>query len=435
MRTWEFRFVFILLLFVQNGLLGQTKLTLGQAIRIGLSNNFQIKIANSELHLAQFKSNNAYKNRLPNLNLNINQSSKINEIYNPISFVGGFYRDAGLNGTLDANWVIFDAFRNKANQRQLDELEKASKTNSSLIIENTIQAIQLAYYNTIINQEILATITEVKQLSKEKLKDAKLQKKLGKNSAFDVLRFENAYLIDSSQFIVQQNNYIIAQQKLNLALGNKKIIEYQLVDPIKYANQPYDCKKLLPKLIQGNTELRNQKVNIALKKTNTFLQKSNLYPTLSTNLGALRGWNSIKFQDTPTQKGNDLNFYLNFTLSYSIFDGGITKRSIQESKMEEKIENLNFLDKEQSLKNELCQLVQQYNSQLDIVKVNEQLITNLRQNLKMVNDQIKNGFSSSLEFRVIQLEYLNAQKTKLETINQLKSTEVMIAKLTGGLKR
>jgi len=433
MKNWKVKFCFLFLCMVQQGLSGQTKLTLAKAIQIGLRNNFQIQIANSQLRLSEFNTDNANKDRMPTVNLNINQSTNLNESDSPISFVAEFYRDAGLNGTLDANWVVFDGFRNKANKSRLKELENASKTNVSLIIENTIQAIQLAYYNLIINKEILETITEVKQLSKEKLEDARLKEKFGKNSKFDVMRFENAYLIDSSQFIIQQNEYQLAEQKLNLALGNRTLKNYNAIDDINFSKQNYNCKKLLPKLIRNNNQLRNQMINIALKRKDQAIQNSLQLPTLSANLGGVKGWNRVKFKDVPAQKANDLNFYLRFTLSYTVFDGGVTNRSIQESKMEEKIEMLKFSDIEQTLKNELCQLVEKYNSQLNLIKINEKLITNLRQNLEMVNNQIKNGFSSSLEFRVIQLEYLNAQKTRLETINQLKSTEVMIAKLTGGL--
>jgi len=409
-------------------------LDLAKAIKIGLRNNFQVQIANTETSLAKYRYEQAYRDRLPIVAINLSQNNNFNKINNPTSFVEGFYRDQGLNATLDANWVIFHGFKHKANKEQLKAMENLSVANADLLLENAIQAIQLAYYNAIVERENLNAIREVLQLSKAKLTDAQLQEELGKVSRYDVLRFENAYLADTSQLIQQVMTYELAIQKLNLAIGNKKLIDYELIEPIRYLNQAFDCDDLLPNLLQDNQQLRNQMLNVVLKKSSTFVQKANRYPTLRFNAGANQRWSKIKFEDLPKASGEDLSFYLNFTLSYTLFDAGVTERAVQESKIATSIERYELEEIKQQLKSELCQYVTAYNSQLQIVNINETLIENLRLNLEMLDDQIKSGLASSLEYRIVQVEYLNAKKTRLESIKQLKSTEVMIAKLTGGLK-
>lgn len=429
----KFNMTSFLILSLSFFLHGQEKLDLAKAIEVGLRNNFQIQIANTEIELARYRYKNTFKDRLPIIAINISQNNNVNKVNSPTSFVEGYYSDVGLSGLLDANWAIFDGFKNKANKHQLKSLENLSISNADLIIENAIHAIQLAYYGTVIKLESVKNIEEVLRLSAEKLTDAHSQFDLGKISEYEVLRFENAFLADSSQLVIAKNEYELSLQKLNLAIGNKNLIEYELVEPIRYLEQSFSCKKLLPRLIHENKKIRNQMTNIALKRSGILAQKANWYPTLTVNGGINKRWNSIKFDDIPKAKGEDLNFFLNFTLTYNLFDGGITARGIEESKIQTTIEEFKLEEMNRTLKSELCQYIFQYNSQLEIVKINEKLIKNLQRNLEMLDDQIRSGFASALEYRIVQIEYLNAQKNRLESINLLKSTEVMIAKLTGGL--
>lgn len=434
MRNLHYLIPTFFIFFWCNSLFAQQELDLAKAIQIGLRNNFQIQIANTEVELAQFKYKNAFRDRLPIIAINATQKNLANKVNSPTSFVDGFYKDYGIGGVLDANWIVFDGFRNRANKRQLENQKNLSQANLDLIIENSIQAILLAYYKTVIERENLKIVEELFQLSKEKLKDIRLQNSLGKVSMYEVLRFENAYLSDSSLFVFQKNEFNLAMQRLNLVLGNKNLFQYELIEPIRYLEKPFDKKSLTQHLIQSNRQIRNQMVNITLKKNMVALQKTNRYPIVRVSGGASRNWNAIKFDDFPRANGEDLNFYLNFTLSYNLFDGGITSREVEVRKIETEIEKFKLEDLKRNLQSELEQHIQQYNSQLEIVLINEKLVENLLENLDMLNGQIESGFASALEYRIVQLEYLNAQRTRLDSIQQLKELEVMIARLTGGLK-
>jgi len=423
------------MMMMTSSLFAQDKLSLGRAIQIGLNNNFGIQILKIEENIIQNELDNINKTRLPRVELFAGQQNSSNNINSPTSFVQGFYTDRGLNLGVDANWIIFEGFKVRIEKSRLEKLNKLSQGNSLILVENTIQAIMLAYYNTLVQNEGLRVQQDAKQRSEERFRDAQFQLKYGKVSAYDVLRFENAMLIDSTNSIIQAKNMNMAMQAVNMAMGNKYYKEYELTDELKYQKETYNFDKLQQKMASLNGELLNQYLNLTLRRNDIGLLRAKRYPTLAINGGATRNSNSTKFPEIPKIKGKNFNFYLNFSVSYNLFDGGELRRAMQEGKLREKIENLKIDEIKQELSSELQNAITNYNIQLQIITINEKVISNLKENVILEIDRYKNGFSSLLDYRSLQQEYLQAEQTRLEAIYELLVSETEILKLTGSLTK
>ncbi len=413
----------------------QTELSLAKAIKIGLQNNFGIQIQQLEEQIAFNQLENVNKDRLPRIDLLARQINNINNNSSPTSFVQGFYNDRGLNLAADANWIIFEGFKAKLEKSRLEKIHKQSQGNSMLVVENTIQAIMLAYYNTLVKVEAVKVQDEAIERSEDRFKDAKLQLKHGKASTYDVLRFENSFLIDSSNYIIQQKELALANQALNMAMGNKYHKEYQLTDEISYKKTAYNFDKLQQKMTSLNRELINQYLNLTLRRNEIGILQAQRYPTIALNTGVTENFNSTKFPEIERINGSNFNFYLNFAVSYTLFDGGQINRSIQDNKIKEQIEALKIEDVKQELSMELKNAITNYNTQLEIIFINEKLIQNLNKNIVLEKERYQNGFSSLLDYRSLQQEFLNAQQTRLEAINELLVNETEILKLTGSLTK
>jgi len=432
-KTVQLFLVTIFLTMMTGPLFAQDKLNLIEAIRIGLSNNFGIKILKIEEDIAQNQLNNVYRRRLPKVDLFARQQNNSNNNRSPTSFVQGFYSDRGLDLGLDATWVVFEGFKARLDKSRLEKLNRQSNGNTMLLVENTIHAIMLAYYNTLIKKEAGVVQHESGIRSKERYNDAKFQFEKGKVSGYDLLRFENAMLIDSTNSIIQQKELDIAMQTLNLAMGNKIYKVYQLTDKLDYQKEDYQFIKLQQKMISLNKELQNQYLNLMLRRNDIGILKANRYPKLAINTGLSQNFNSTKFQEIDRIKGGSFRFYLNFSVTYNLFDGGQINRAIDEGQFKEKIAALEIEQIKQELSNVLKKAVTNYNMQLQIIRINEKLINNLKQNLILEKGRYKNGFSSLLEYRSLQQENINAEQTRLEAIYELLISETEILKLTGSL--
>jgi len=411
----------------------QEDINLNKAIRIGLSNNYGIKILKIETDITQNQLVNVNKSRLPKVDLFARQQNNVNNNRSPTSFVQGFYSDRGLNFGVDANWIIFEGFKARLDKSRLEKLELQSKGNTMLLVENTIHAIMLSYYNTLIKRESVEVQYESSIRSKQRYADAKFQYQNGKVSGYDLLRFENAMLLDSTNTIIQKSEFDLAMQSLNLAMGNKIFKDYRLTDELEYQREDYQFNKLQQKMNSLNSELQQQYLNLMLRRNDIGMLRANRLPKLAINSGLAQNINSTKFPEIERIKGGSFNFYLNFSVSYNLFDGGQINRAIEEGRLKEKIADLNIEEVKQELSNTLKNAIINYNSQLKIIKINEKLIANLGQNLILEKDRYRNGFSSLLEYRSLQQENMDAEQTRLEAIYELLINETEILKLTGSL--
>lgn len=413
----------------------QNKLSLSKAINIGLSNNFGIKILKIEENIAQLNLDNINKERLPKINLLAEQQNGFNNNNTPTSFVQEFYSDRGLNLRVDANWIIFEGFKARIDKSRLEKLHNLSKGNSMLLVENTIHAIMLAYYNAYVQSKAVKVREDAKNRSRERYQDIKFQFKHGKVSTYEVLRFENALLIDSSNIILQTRDLKLAMQALNTAMGNKIFRNYTITDEIKFQKENYNFDKLQQKMASLNRELVNQYINLTLRKNDIGLMRASRKPTVAINGGLNQRFNATKFLEMPKIRGNSFQFYLNFSVSYNLFDGGEVDRSIQKAKLWQEVETLKIENIKQELSAELQNVITNYETQLQIIKINESIAKNLKRNMILEEDRYKNGFSSLLDYRSLQQEYLNVEQTRLEAIYQLLVSETEILKLTGGLTK
>ncbi len=423
----------LFLLVVSATATAQTSLSLSQAVEKGLKNNFDLQINQLETQMAATRVKAAKKERLPKVDLYATQGNNLVNDRSPTSFINDFYRDRNLTFGVEGDWVLFDGFQGKINRERYQKLMETSEGNGQLAVENSIYTTLLAYYDALLKKEALAVARQSKQLSTERYEDAQLQQQLGKASNYDVLRFENALLIDSSTIINQHKAFDAALLALNRAMGNKKPTSYQLTDPLNYVAQKYDLPTMRKQLERSNQTLRNRYLNLEILKLTTETARKSALPTVSISSGLSQRFNGTQFPEVPRIKSNTFQYNLRFSANYTLFDGGANKRQIEENEVSEQIAYLQIDQIKMELNDNLTAAIINYNRQLEILQINEQLIQNLAKNIDLEKERYTSGFSSALNYRTVQLEYISAQFTRLEAIYELLRNEVDILRITGGL--
>lgn len=445
MATLKIVFSFLLIFIGLQIVTGQESLSLSDAIEKALANNYQIEI--SEKNIAVAQNNNTWKaaGRYPTVNLNLSNNNNFTGQNNPASFLQEFNSlSGGVTGSIDASYILFDGYRVKVNKKRFEALESQTKVNQQIAIENTIRSVMLAYYQALIQQENIETISELLAISRDRIAYQNARQEFGQAGKFDLLQIEDAYLNDSTTWLIQQNTFEIALRQLNLSMGEDELNRvYNLTDDLAYEGDSYVFEDLQNKMFSNNQNLQNLYVVQSLANIEKEASESAKYPSISLGTGAnyttsVSSLNIIKpstFEvDNPNVQRN-YNLYLNFSASYNLYNGGNTNRVIQNAILQEEIARLNIEDLKRNLSSQLNVTLANYNNQLALIELTKATVDNARENITIADERFKAGQINSFDYRTIQLNYLNATKSQLQAIFNLKNTELELLRLTGALVR
>ena len=440
MRILKTYFLLTLVIcWVGNISVAQDSLSLSDAIQIGLKKNFDIQISAKNIEINKLQNTWGQAGRYPTIDINIQQGNSISDqSNNPLSIVQQLIYQNSIQGAANLNWVLFNGFRIKANKLKLNNLEAQSEGNATLIIENTIQGIILAYYSTNLQKEKKDLLKNVLKLSRDKYLHEKEKGEMGFATTVDQLQFESAYLSDSSAIIMQELAYKNAIKNLNLFMGVEINLKWNLTDKLLPENTLYNYKELESKMLGNNTNIKNQVVNIEILKQDVSLAKASMFPVVSFNSGASYNTSRLQINDFPMPGANtansaNINYFANFTVGFKIFDGGKVKRAIQAVQIQEDITNLNMSKLKQQLTQELANHYEIYNTRIAIFKVNLKSFDVAKRSFEIAQLRKNSGIINSFDLRNIEMVYLQTGTALFEAIYNIQESKTNLTRLTGGI--
>ena len=418
----------------------QTPLSLDEALARGLANNYGIRIADEQVDVAGLQNTWGLAGRWPTVNFD--GSGSFFRTGNPAAFSPG---RQNVSGSLNLNWILFDGFRVQATKTQLDLLEAQSGGNAAIVVENTLQAIILGYYNVLVAEAQAEVLAEVLRTSKDRLAYQSFRQDLGAAGSFEVLQFRTAVITDSVNLINQQLNVRNAYRTLNLLMGEAEEAAFVLTDVLPAAFPRYEWDDLAQGLVRDNRSLRNQYLNIELRRQDNRLARAAYYPTFAINSGATYTLGSalLRNNDPATQAEMPIvtrsfgafDYTAGFSLTFNIFEGGNRTQRVQIAQVNEQIAQLQREEMELSLRQELRTQWDNYRVRRDLLALQTENVGYTRTQLDLAEERFRSGLISSLDYRDIQVQYLTTQLSRLQALWSLKEAETELIRLTGGLVR
>ncbi len=435
--------LFVLFVFmVQGTLLAQGQLSLSDAIRLGLSNNFGIRIEQVNQEIARNNNSWGQAGRFPSINLTVGQSNGITDIDNPASFLQGQIRANDLNPVVAGRWTIFDGFSVKINKKRLDLLEVQSDGNADIVIENAVQAIVVAYYTVLLEMERTEVLEEVLTLSRDRYNYVLIRKDLGAAVTFDILQDKNSYLTDSSNYVLQELILNNSMRSLNLLLAEDLTNRFELIGSLDSQPNNYSYQDLFTKMTENNSNLRNQFIHQELLR-NTFEQsRAARNPSLDLNFGYSysKNWQDLSKANFGSETGppdviksRTTNYFANFTLAFTLFDGGRITRQIKNARIQETMGTLQTDELKFLLNNDLLMALDRYNVRKKLLQISAERLDNASLNLDLSEERYKNGTINSFNYRDIQISYLQSALRNLQSKFDLIQTDTALLRLTGGI--
>ena len=428
---------YIILILFPNLLFAQTELSLMDAIKIGMKENYDIQLSSKNKRVSEINNNWANAGALPTINLSAKKEEGLSDqTNNPTSFMPYKLRSTAINGNANVSWTLFNGFAIRANKSKLRNLEEISSNNATLTIENTIQGIILQYYNCVLQKERLELLQKVVRLANNRLEYQQTKYDIGVSSKIDLLQIENAMLTDSSNLIMQELNYNNAIKNLNLTLGKEIATTWIFTDEIDTEIQLFSYENLKASTLADNTNIKNQYYNIQLAKQDIRLSKAVFYPMISVNSGAAYNESTYdigELSNSMDNTGESLNYFANFSVNFRLFDGGKLYSTLRKVKVQKEINDLQYEKIKREVLHQLSLINNKYNSRISAFSLNQKAFKIAETNYALATDKQNRGVINSFMLRDIEIAFITSGINAQQAAYNLMESKIALLKITGGI--
>lgn len=408
-------------------------LTLEGCIARALEANYSVLISGNTLEIAS--NNVTYAPFLPSVTVSSRQSANSTELRN-YNQDGEIEKSTSASGSVvngaNLNWRLFDGLAMFATREKQQELLSQGEFSFRSVAENLVMQISAQYYSIISLQNKVNLLYELVSISQERYNQALTRYNIGSGSGLEHKQAKIYLNSDSSSLLQQKENlknaYIELYRLMNLPLDSR----HQIKDTIIPEPQ-LDVEKLFASAVENNTTLLSLKAGEKIARLDTRLAKASRYPSLDFSAGYNYNFNQSQYFPSRYNESNGLNW--GFALSVPVFSGNEINRKIQNSRILEENARLIFEKERQSLQSELYQLYNIYSNNLTMIGFEEESRESALLNLEAAREKYRLGSLSGIEFRDIQLSYLNASDRRLNAIYQAKISEITLHLMAGELFR
>lgn len=412
----------------------QEVLSLENAVKTALENNYDIKIGRNNLDVQ--KINNAIGNAgmLPTLTANVldnnsvQNSSQIRQDGTQTELDNA--KNNNLTYGVGLDWTIFDGMRMFARRDQLKELQKLGEAQLKLTILTRVSDVNAAYYDLVQQQQQLAALDTTIVISNQRLALAQNRFTIGKASKLEVLNAQVDLNTDQVALLRQKELYANSKILLNQLLARDVTTDFKVVDELAV-----DSFLTLPELKalaeKQNPQLEAQIINKRVAELELKQVKAARYPTLRVNT-------AYNFSESESSLGfvresQSRGFNYGFTASINIFDGFAQNRNEKIAKLQVANSKLTIEQQNLTLNSQLASSYQTYLTNLELIRLEEKNEAIAKQNLSITFDKFRIGTITTLEFRTAQLNYVNAKVRYSNAQFQGKLSEIALRELAGNL--
>lgn len=413
----------------------QQVLSLEDAVKIALENNYEIKIAKNDLKIDQTNVSAGNAGMLPKATASITQNNNLQNLSQTRTDGTTTSLDNAKSNSLNygvgLDWTIFDGFKMFAKKEQLQELQKLGESQLRMTVITKISDVQTAYYDLVQQQQQLAALDSTIVISNQRVNLAKNRFTIGKASKLEVLNAQVDINTDKVAVLRQQELYKNSKITLNQLLARDAQIDFKVVSDftmdrkLEYAELKALAEKQNPQI---EALIISKKVaELELKQV-----KSGRYPTLKVNTGYNFAENESSLGFTTQSSARGLNY--GFSASLNLFDGFVQKRNEKISSIQIENSAIQIEQQNLALNSQLATSYQTYLTNLELIDLEEKNEAIAKQNLDITLDKFHIGTITTLEFRTAQLNYVNAKVRYSDAQFQAKLSEIALKELAGAIQ-
>ena len=434
------KFIFLSFLLAVFFAVGRTQaqeiLTLEEAVKIALENNYDIRLAKNNLEINDLNVSLANAGITPAVGANLNDNNGIlttRQVQSDGSIrERNNARNTNLNYGLSLNWTIFDGFGMFARYDQLQEFRKLGETELQQTILTKVGDVMNTYYNLIQQQQQLRAYDSAIYISRMRLDVAQTRFTIGKAARLAVLNAQVDLNTDTTNYLRQRQLYANTKTQLNEILARDINTDFRVADSIQIDSN-LTLGTLTDLAQQQNPALKSAIINKRVAELDFKQVRASRYPTVGLNAGYnfSRSESALGFATSSTGRGPTYGL----SASVNLFNFGLQRRN-------EKIANIQIrnaqLQQEQvnlNINSQLTTAYQVYLTNLSLVNLERKNQEIARRNLEITLDKYRLGTLTPVEFRDAQLNQLNAEVRYSSAQYQAKIAEIALKEIAAMANR
>jgi outer membrane protein TolC len=412
----------------------QEILTLEEAVRITLENNYDIRLYANEVSINRNNISLANAGILPSLNgvlttnNAIQNSRQIQANGNETVRTGA--RNSSFNYGVNLNWTLFNGFQMFARYAQLKAIRDQSEANFQTAVVTAVSDVIRGYYDLVQQQQQISANDTAIRLSRYRLQIASTRYEIGTASKLEVLNAKVDLNTDTTIYLNQLALYKNAKIRLNELMARDVTVDFRIVDTI-LINEQLTLEPLLQIALQQNPTLQSVLIGKQIAELNLRQVKGQRFPVIGVNSGYnfTDSRSALGFATQNTGRG--FNYGVN--ASVPIFNGFLQRRNEQNAKILVANANLQYEQLELNVRSQLSSAYQTYLTNVALVSLEESNVDIAKQNMDITLDKFKYGNITPLEFREAQRNYVNAVVRFSNAQLQAKLAEISLKQLSGNI--
>lgn len=425
---------FIFLVVLANTTYAQDLLTVEDAVRIALENNYEIRLAKNELQIDTEGVSLGYAGILPGVQASITDNNNIQDISQVRSDGTRRELNSGKNNNLsygvNLDWTIFDGFGMFARYDQLKELQNLGEAELQQAVLGRVANVMTTYFEIIQQKQELSALDSTLVISQQRVEFAQNRFTIGKASKLEVLNAQVDLNTDQTLLLRQIELYANTKTQLNEIMARDIETAFTVEDAM-LVDESLQLGELEALAKDQNPEIQAQLINKSIAELEFKRVRANRYPVLvgSTGYNFNESESSLGFTSSSSTQG----FNYGFTASVNIFDGFTQNRDEKIAKLQIQNSNIVIEQQLQTLQSQLATAYQTYLTNVRLIDLEQRNEAIAKENLEITLEKFKIGTIPTIEFRTAQLNYINAKVRYSEATYQAKLSEITLKQLAGNL--
>jgi outer membrane protein len=412
----------------------QDTLSLEQAIRIGLENNYSIQIAENSSQISMNNHSMGNAGMLPSVTAYAARTKSVEnthmELISGLTREGDGAKSKNFSGNVSFGWTIFNGMGMFITYDKLGELRKLGETNLQLQVENTISDINIIYHQIVREQERLKVIKNILDLSAERMEIALTKYELGRVSRLEYLAAQVDYNADTSSYIVQLERLNDAKIDMNMVMGMARETDYHVQSRI-YFLESLNRNQLYESMMISNSAKKRYLLETSIAHLEARELRAARFPVINLVSSYNHRQSVAEISNVTRSRAEGLSVGVN--ASIGIFNGYNLNRRIQNAKINIEISELALEELDLRLQSHLDKAFNNYRSNLILYELEQKNVAVARENSEIALERYRLGNTTAIELREAQLNLARAEHRLLDAAYSVKYSEIDLLQLAGNV--
>jgi len=375
------------------------KLTLQEAIQLGIENSKNLKLSQNKIDEAMAKLDVVKDNALP--------TAKVSAIYNHAEIptnqlvIGGANplflpkRADAFLGTADVQQLVYGGGKMKYAKQSTKLLADVSRLDADKNKEEVTFAVIDTYYSLYKVAQSKMVVTQNLAAIASQLKQSQRFFEQGIVTKNDVLRFQLQQANITLTDLEIESNRKIVNYNLDILLGLPEDTQIEITDPLTDRKDLASLNTYIDQALAYRQELKELDLRDKVAELNTKTVKANALPTFG--VGADLYYINPNGSFIPSSHQYIVPMTVGATLSWNVGSLWTNKHKIVEAKVEQKGIAIQRDIQSDNVKTEINKNYQNYQVALNKIRILETSIDQATENDRLLESKYKNNVASAID--------------------------------------